>query len=270
MSHSAYAELATFLQERVDCYWNEWAENDWEYVSDRFGATYDFDDSKEGAFFIWRREGFDPTLLLPRPRILDPNARDTSWRSCVAFDEHTTEYWFSDSTALFFAYAKWGSLPELGCQLFPSLGESEQSASGLMGAARLVLESPRKALKKRFDGSDLETTRWEVVSVGRGLPIWDRMSHRMGTWPAPPEEVPLTYVDDFSVQQTEWASRRECLGALLPDDLRSPFALDLISQISYALGWFALVNGLRAFVDHWQEINEVLATTPLQGFQPPS
>lgn len=269
MTREAYQELSTILQERIERYWLEWEENDWEYESERFGASYESDDTREAAFLIWRREGFDPTLLLPRPRLLDPNGRDTRWRSCVGFDDHTTEYWFADSTAIFFAYAKWGSLPDLACRLYPSLGESEQGASGLMGAVRLTLESPKKALKT-VAGRTVETTLWDVVSVGTGVPIWEGTSQSRGIWPAPLESVPLSYVDDFWVPQSEWASRRECLGALLPGDLRSPFALDLITHVSYALGWFALVHGLRALVDGWQDINEVLASTPLQGFQPPS
>jgi len=269
MLQGAYEELSVVLQERIDGYWQEWEENDWEYVNERLRGSFEFDDGKEGAFSIWRQEGFEPTLLLPRPQILDPNSHDTSWRSCVGFDEHMTTYWFSDSTAIFFLYAKWGSLPDLACEIFPSLGEAEQHASGLMGAVSLSLESPKMALK-RLDGQVVETTRWKIVSVGRGDPIWDRMSHMTGTWPAPAELVPSRYVDVFYVPQPEWSSRQECLGALLPPDLRSPFALDLLSHISYALGWFALVHGLRKLVDEWQEVNDVLASTPLRGFQPPS
>ena len=42
------------------------------------------------------------------------------------------------------------------------------------------------------------------------------------------------------------------------------------AAISYSLGWLALVYGLKFVVDHWQEVNGVLAEADLPGFGPMS
>lgn len=264
---AALREFESVLVERVNGVRESFDEDPW-LVDSRFGSSYDWDDPAEGAFFLWRREGFDPNLLLPRPQLTSPDPAANSWRTCVAFDEQSIEYWFAMSTAVLFAGLNWGSLSD--ARLMPSLGGTGQGESGLMGAFRVCLPSSRAMPKRLHDGRVITSSMWEVVTVGDAEPVWDQCSFMASRTPAPQLLVPSYYWDDFYQGQESFPSRRECLGALLPDDVRSPFLMGVGSAISYSVGWLALVHGLKTVVDNWQEVNAVLASAPLVGFVPPA
>lgn len=268
----ALEAFAEQLQTRVDAYWFDCEDcGMWFDVQNRFGSASDWDDPKEGAHFLWKKAGWNPDLELPRPSLVNPR-EDTDFRSSVAFDGFDTDYWFSSSTAVFFSTMTWGSLgPDFpSVTMMPSLGQSQQHASGLMGAWRLWLEDPRpQPSQSSVPGMK---HRWRVVSLGWDMygtyPIWENLHWGDAAPPPGRHGIPFSYQDDVASGDHGFADSDEMLAFLLPEDLRSPYLLPLGSVVSYSLGWLALTYGLTVIVNEWQGINEVLASVTLQGFAP--
>lgn len=263
----ALEALANQLFARVGSFWDDMDET-YGDVSNKYGSAWDWDDPKEGAHFLWRKAGWDPDLQLPRPQLHNPR-EDDRFRSSVAFDDLETTYWFSSSTAVFFATMDWGSLQSGNLIIMPSLGQTQQHASGLMGAFKLELEDPRPHMTQTWQGMT-HRTRHSYVDMGWDLygshPIWEeivRLNHGRG---ATQDEVPWYYRSDVTKGDEGFADVDEFLLFLLPDDLKSPYMRNIASVLSYSLGWLALTYGLRTLVNEWEGVNEVLATAPLQGF----
>ena len=185
------------------------------------------------------RLGLDPDLKLPRPVLTEPSPSNGNWRPSVPFDEYNVDYW-PDCTAILVAEASWGSLEDGWVSFFPSMGEMEQFKSGLMGSVSLLLPEIRP-------GSRMV----EVGTVGAYRPIWET-------------ETPRYYSFQYE------SVLEEAVASALPPELRSPFLLDLASEISFALGWVTLVRGLRSVFQGWQDLNFVLASTRLRGFRSPN
>ena len=186
------------------------------------------------------RLGLDPDLKLPRPVLREPSPSGGHWEPSVPFDEYDVAYW-PDCTAILVSRANWGSLEDGRVTFFPSMGEMEQFKSGLMGSVSLLL-----------GGIGPESRFVKVGTVGAYRPIWET------------SETPSEY--SFEYQSVE----EEAVARSLPPELRSPFLLDLASEISFALGWVSLVHGLRSVFQGWQDLNFVLASTRLRGFRSPN
>lgn len=186
------------------------------------------------------RLGLDPALKLPRPVLREASPTGVDWQPSVPFDEYDVNYW-PDCTAILVTQASWGSLQDDRVTFFPSMGEMEQFKSGLMGSVSLLLPEIRP-------GSRMV----QVGTVGAYRPIWET------------SETPREY--SFEYQSVE----EEAVARALPPELRSPFLLDLASEISFALGWVTLVHGLRSVFLGWQDLNFVLASTRLRGFRSPN
>ena len=270
----AMTAFAAQLTSRTAAYWEDCEDcGMWFDVRNRFGSASDWEDPREGAHFLWTKEGWNPALALPRPSLVNPR-EDDGFRSSVAFDGLDTDYWFSNSTAVFFSTMTWGSL---GCEfpsvtMMPSLGQSQQHASGLMGTWRLWLEDPRPEPSQ--SSVPVIKHRWTIVSLGWDMygtyPIWENLHQGDAIPPQGEHGIPWIYRDDVASSEHGFANRDEMLVFLLPEDLRSPYLLPLGSVVSYSLGWLALTHGLKTLVDGWEGINEVLTSVPLQGFTPPT
>lgn len=205
----------------------------------------------------WRRVGLNPELKLPRLQLTDPDPARNSWRTCVAFDDQPVDHWFTESQAIFVANVEWGSI-ETDCLSFlPSLGNTVSGEEGLLGVFTALLST-----------SDLATSG--IRASGRtghfiaidGHPIWESTAHRLRR----EVNIPLNYDETFLSDPDVIRDRYAGLAACLPADLKSPFFLRIGSAISASLGWLSLVYGLKFVVDHWQEINHVLANADLPGF----
>jgi hypothetical protein len=226
-------EFQEQLISRVDEYW-EWITGD--------------DDS----FYVVdaRRVGFNPELLLPRPVLAIPSANEDPLReTCVPFGEFQGMYNHNNSAVLIHDMA-WGGLDSWQCTLFPSLGEQRQFEPRLMGAIRFFLRSHDGA-----PGGSLGTT-------GGMEPVWGGAA-RDKRQRVPKMDIPIDYWYDLDIFRDTAK-----VAPLLPADVRSPYLVDLGSCISFAVGWVALVHGLRATLANIQALNEVLANAPLRGFTP--
>jgi hypothetical protein len=186
-----------------------------------------------------RRVGLEPDLRLPRPVLREPSPSEGDWQPSVPFDEYHVNYW-PDCTAILLTHVSWGSLGEDRVSFFPSMGEMEQFKSGLMGSVSFLL-----------GGTSPESEFVQVGTVGAYRPIWQT------------SETPGEYLFEYESVQEEAVARA------LPPELRSPFLLDLASEVSFALGWVSLVHGLRSVFEGWQDLNLVLARTRLRGFSSP-
>lgn len=218
-------EFATKLKERVEEYWAYVAQCDFDHASVR-----------------WKDYGLDPQLPLPRPQL--GAMEDDEWRFSIPFDSHDVDHWYRHSTAILVAPMMWGGLGT--CFLHPSMGETQQFASGLMGGITMYV------------GSEYLTTG----TPGGIEPVWVDSGTPWEAWRAPSDfELGLRYSShDFHTPADQGVAVR------LPQDVKSPFTIDLGSCISYALGWVALVHGLRAVADNIPELNACLEATPLRGF----
>lgn len=185
------------------------------------------------------RLGLDPDLKLPRPVLREASPAEADWQPSVPFDEYDVNYW-PDCTAILVSRASWGSLEDDRVTFFPSMGEMEQFKSGLMGSVSLLLGEMRP-----------ESRMVQVGTVGAYRPIWE-------------SQTPSEY--SFQYESVE----EESVARALPPELRSPFLLDLASEISFTLGWVSLVHGLRSVFQGWQDLNLVLASTRLRGFRSPN
>jgi hypothetical protein len=189
----------------------------------------------------------------------------------VAFDDVTTDYWFSDSTAIFFGTMDWGSWRSENVTVMPSLGQTCQYASGLLGAFRVGVIEQQSPRTRNVDGNGLPQV-WVYVDVGWDpagtIPIWERIAHMAPGKRSTKNVIPTQYQSNFEIGDHGFLDLDEFLIFLLPDDLRSPHAMPLMSAVSYSLGWLALTYGLKVVVDEWEGVNQVLTSTPLQGFAP--
>jgi hypothetical protein len=263
---NAFAEILTA---RVDAYWRACDESGlWGSVENEFGWAGDWDDSKEGAIYLWGQAGWKPELLLPRPVLRNPRT-DDGFRSSVAFDGFTTDYWFSFSTAIFFGTVDWGTWSNENVTVMPSLGQTSQYASGLLGAFRIGLTDPRPHLYRTIDGESFPQV-WVYVDEGWDpagtMPIWDLVARTAHNRAPTKNEIPSYYQSNFELSDHGFNDLDDFLVAVLPEDLRSPHAMPLMSAVSYSLGWLALTYGLKVLVDECQGINDVLASAPLEGF----
>lgn len=213
-------------------------------LKERFNEFWSLHDSwggipseRAGAM---RRLGLEPDLQLPRPVLRASSPSGVDWQPSVAFDEYDVNYW-PDCTAILVTHVSWGSLGDDRVSFFPSMGEMEQFKSGLMGSASFLL-----------GGTGPESQFVQVGTVGAYLPIW------FGS------ETPSEYSFEYESVEEEAVARS------LPPELRSPFLLDLASEVSFALGWVTLVHGLRSVFRGWQDLNLVLASTKLRGFLSPN
>ncbi len=268
---SALDAFTEALTGRVNAYW-QWCDDSdlWSSVENEFGWAGDWDDSKEGAMSLWRQAGWSPDLLLPRPTLRDPRT-DDNFRSSVELDDFTTDYWFSFSTAIFFGTVDWGSWRNENVTVMPSLGQTSQYASGLLGAFSIGLIDPRPQLYRTIDGKSFPQV-WHYVDEGWDpagtRPIWDLVARTAHNRAPTRNEIPNYYQSNFELSDHGFDDLDDFLVFVLPEDLRSPHAMPLMSVVSYTLGWLALTYGLKVVVDDWQGINEVLTSAPLQGFAP--
>ena len=65
-------------------------------------------------------DSFDLEKPFALPLIEKPD--NDNWRFPVDFDKWSTEYWFSQSTALFFGQLKFPKNEDITIQVFPSMG----------------------------------------------------------------------------------------------------------------------------------------------------
>jgi hypothetical protein len=155
--------------------------------------------------------------------------------------------------------------------VMPSLGQTSQYASGLLGAFRIGLIDPRPK-RSRAASSDTFTQVWSYIDEGWDpagtRPIWDLVARAAHNRAPTKHEIPVCYQSNFELSDHGFDDLDEFLIFVLPDDLRSPHAMPLMSVVSYSLGWLALTQGLTVVANEWQGINDVLASAPLPGFAP--
>ena len=222
-----------------------------EQLISRVDAYWDWITQDDDSFYVVdaRRVGFNPELLLPRPVLAVPRADQNILRqTCVPFDDFQGMSYHNNSAVLIHDMA-WGSFDFWQCTLFPSLGEQTQFEPRLMGGIRFHLSPTNGGLAI-------------LGSTGAMEPVWGGAA-REKRQRVPKMDVPIDYWYDLDIfRDTAKAAQ------LLPADLRSPYLVELGSCISFAVGWVALVHGLRATLSNVQALNEVLGNAPLRGFQP--
>lgn len=222
-------EFRQQLRARIDAYWDWIAQDDGFYTVDA------------------RRRGFNPDLLLPRPALAVPTP-DTHVlvETCVPFDEYDGMYNHFNSAVLIHDMA-WGGLESWQCTLFPSLGEQTQFEPRLMGGVRFYLTSADDRMKS-------------LGTTGAMEPVWGGAA-RNNRQQVSTMDVPKDYWYDLDMFRDSAS-----IAGLLPPDVRSPYLVELGSCISFAVGWVALVHGLRATLKNIAALNEVLRDAPLRGF----
>lgn len=222
-----------------------------EQLASRVNAYWDWITGDDDSFYVVdaRRVGFNPELLLPRPVLALPSAEEDPLReTCVPFDEFQGMYNHRNSAVLIHDLA-WGGLESWQCTLFPSLGEQRQFEPRLMGGIRFNLSSPDEGLVT-------------LGTTGGMEPVWGGGA-REKRQPVPQSDVPIDYRYDLDIFRDTAK-----VAPLLPADVKSPYLVELGSCISFAVGWVALVHGLRTALSNVKALNEVLATAPLRGFAP--
>jgi hypothetical protein len=262
MQAAARKALAGHLTEQVDVYWEFLDDAGWEvsYGHRKISDWHDVDDARG----LWRQMGFDPDLSLPKPTLPDPKSEDSLLKTCVEFDDSSTFRWNYISTAMFIMPINWGTLTRDSCRLAPSLGSQLQDEPGLFGVFNVILQAPKETRQVFDDGAEGTSDMWGFVAMsGAATPYW----YPAKGDPSAATQVPLLYSGTFDRAQPAWKSEQHCLAALLPPELKSPHFMGLGAAISESLGWFALVYGMKSLIDGWRDINEVLATTPLRGFE---
>lgn len=177
------------------------------------------------------------------PTIQQPN--ESEWRFSVPFDAWNVDYWYSDSTALFFGKLEFASNSNIDVEICPSMGEGQQWETGLIGAGSILVPvKPHK--RKSVNGNDYESESLKV-SFGGVDPIWSRDK----------KDLPYRYQDDLKDLNLEWD---QAIAMKFPSGFNTPKVLWGCEAISYALGYCALVHGLKNMVNGINEFNSYLET----------
>ena len=188
-------------------------------------------------------DSFDLEKPFALPLIEKPD--DENWRFSVDFDKWNTDYWFSESTALFFGQLKFPKNDDITIEVFPSMGETEQNNSGLMGFGKIYTKvKPFKVKLARGGTSESDIATFVFGGVS---PLWQRMKN----------EVPYFYSDNLNSFGLEWD---QFISLKLPSGFNTPKIIWGSEAISYAMGYVALVHGLKQMVSNIPEFNKYLKT----------
>jgi hypothetical protein len=188
-------------------------------------------------------ESFDLDSPFPLPLISKPESQN--WRFSIPFDDWNVDFWFSDSTALFFGHLEFSSNEKILVEVCPSMGERQQYESGLIGAGSITVPV-RSYKKKRLDGSTYESESLKIAFGGVD-PIWSKSG----------SELPYRYQDDLEESSLKWD---EAISMKFPAGFNTPKVLWGCESISYALGFCSLVHGFRSMINNIPEFNAYLET----------
>jgi hypothetical protein len=186
-------------------------------------------------------DSFDLEAPFQLPTVQQPN--ESEWRFSVPFDDWNVDYWYSDSTAIFFGKLEFASNPNIDVEICPSMGEGQQWESGLIGAGSILV--PVKAHKRKSINGSVYESESLKVSFGGVDPIWSRQQR----------ELPYNYRDDLKELNLEWD---QAIAMKFPTGFNTPKVIWGCEAISYALGYCALVYGLKSMVANIDQFNKYL------------
>jgi|LakMenE01Jun11ns_1017448.scaffolds.fasta_scaffold9746427_1 hypothetical protein len=190
---------------------------------------------------IWNDKELEKALPVPRIAALGDD-----WRFPISFDDQIDDYWYG-GTALFYGNLDWKN-SDLSTQIIPSMGENGQNEGGVIGLTLHTVKVSPWGFKNNV--GELKKHHEYIFNFGG----WDIPENlKQGDfWAQFKQQIPDLYLGEFGIEY------QQLIKDVFPQELAHPSILILSEAISKALGYCALLYGLRELLNNFENLNKSL------------